>query len=146
MLKPLLATSLFMTLPALAAADDLSWMEGHWRSEADGRVSEEIWTNGEGGLYLGVNRSLRNGQASGFEYLRIINTDERTAYCAQPGGGEAVCFDQVESTEHAVTFENPDHDFPQRIRYVRDGDRLTATISDLLGEQAFSFGWERVGD
>ncbi|WP_125184465.1 DUF6265 family protein [Hyphobacterium indicum] len=146
MLKPLLATSLFMTLPALAAADDLSWMEGHWRSEADGRVSEEIWTNGEGGLYLGVNRSLRNGQASGFEYLRIINTDERTAYCAQPGGGEAVCFDQVESTEHAVTFENPDHDFPQRIRYARDGDSLTATISDLSGEQAFSFGWERVGD
>jgi hypothetical protein len=146
MLKPLLATSLFMTLPALAAANDLSWMEGHWRSEADGRVSEEIWTNGEGGLYLGVNRTISGGQASGFEFLRIINTDERTAYCAQPGGGEAVCFDRVEGGAHAVTFENPEHDFPQRITYVRDGDRLTATISDLAGEQAFSFGWERVGD
>lgn len=136
--------SLVLSSPALA--DDLSWMEGHWRSEADGRVSEEIWTNGEGGLYLGVNRTISGGQARAFEFMRIVERDDGAAYCAQPGGGEAVCFGLVQSSAHAVTFENPEHDFPQRITYVRDGDRLTATISDLPGDQAFSFGWGLVAD
>jgi hypothetical protein len=42
-------------------------------------------------------------------------------------------------------FENLEHDFPQRIEYQRDGDRLTATISGP-GEdgevQSISFGWD----
>lgn len=136
--------SLIMSSPAVAG--DLDWLTGHWRNEGEGRVSEEIWTNGEGGIYLGVNRTIRDGEARGFEYLRIIHTPDYTAYCAQPGGAEAVCFERVESSEHAVTFENPGHDFPQRIHYVREGDTLTATISDLSGEPSFSFGWELVED
>ena len=141
MLKSVSATSLALLITACASADDLSWIEGHWRSESEGRVSEEIWTNGEGGLYLGVNRTTRDGQVRGFEFLRIINTDERTAYCAQLGGSEAVCFERTDSGEHAVTFENAEHDFPQRITYERDGDTLTATISDMSGEQSMNFGW-----
>ncbi len=124
----------------------LGWLEGHWRSEADGRVSEEIWTNGEGGLYLGVNRTIRDGQARAFEFMRIVETDGGIAYCAQPGGAEAVCFDTVSIEENQAVFENPDHDFPQRITYMRENDTLTATISDLSGEQAFSFGWTLVVD
>lgn len=129
-----------------ANAGDLGWIEGHWRSEGENRVFEEIWTDGEGGLFLGVNRSIRNGEASGFEFLRIVNTPDRTAYCAQPGGAEAVCFDAVSIEENRAVFENPDHDFPQRITYVREGGALTATISDLSGEQSFNFGWTLVED
>jgi len=146
MMKTALAASLVLFTPALAAADDLSWMEGHWRSESEGRVSEEIWTNGDGGLFLGVNRTLREGQARGFEFLRIHNSEARTAYCAQPGGSEAVCFERTGGDETSVTFENATHDFPQRITYARDGDMLTATISDLSGEQSMSFGWTLYSD
>lgn len=135
-----------LIVSAQANAGDLDWIEGHWRSEGESRVSEEIWTDGEGGLYLGVNRSIRNGEASGFEFLRIIHTSDRTAYCAQPGGAEAVCFDAVSIEENRAVFENPDHDFPQQIVYEREGDALTATISDLSSEQSFSFGWTLIED
>lgn len=165
MMKYLLAAGLMMTGCASATADDLSqpyshhfaWIEGHWRSESEGRVSEEIWTNGEGGLFLGVNRTIRDGQARGFEFLRIIVTDEGAAYCAQPGGGEAVCFDWVQSgmmlvddagvaVAGTVEFANPDHDFPQIITYQGGGDQLTATISDLSRETVITFSWTRVED
>ena len=146
MLKRLGVLSIALLFPACASAYDLGWIEGHWRSDSDGRVSEEFWTNGEGGLYLGVNRSIRDGQARAFEFIRIIETAEGAAYCAQPGGSEAVCFDQVSSNAHSITFENPDHDFPQRITYVRDGDALTAIISDMSGEQSISFVWTRVDE
>lgn len=141
MMKTVLAIHLVLMVPAIACGDDLAWIEGHWRSEADGRVSEEIWTNGEGGLYLGVNRAIRDGEARGFEFLRIVETEDGAAYCAQPGGNEAVCFEQTNRAENSVTFENAAHDFPQRITYSRDDDTLTATISDLSGEQSMSFGW-----
>jgi hypothetical protein len=140
-MKTVLAASLALFIPALAAADDLAWIEGHWRSESEGRVSEEIWTNGDGGLYLGVNRTLSDGAARGFEFLRILETAEGAVYCAQPGGNEAVCFERVSTRENSVTFENPDHDFPQRISYARDGNALTATISDMSDEHSMSFGW-----
>ncbi|WP_421789986.1 DUF6265 family protein [Hyphobacterium sp.] len=159
-----------LVLTGAAAADDpdvaerrawmeeqgsLAWIEGHWRRESEGRVSEEIWTNGEGGLYLGVNRSIRDGQARAFEYMRIVNTDEGMQYCAQPGGGEAVCFrywggeagfnmETREPFTGQAVFVNPDHDFPQRIVYARDGNELAAIISDMDGENAITFRWTRV--
>lgn len=137
--------------------NELAWLEGHWRSESEGRVSEEIWTDGEGGLFLGVNRTIRDGQARAFEYMRILNTDEGPLYCAQPGGGEAVCFryfggeagfnlETREPFTGQATFLNADHDFPQRIVYAREGNTLTATISDMSGEQSMMFSWTRVGD
>ena len=35
----------------------------------------------------------------------------------------------------SVTFVNPDHDYPQKIRYERKGTRLTAVISKMNGEE-----------
>ena len=82
-----------LILSGQANAEDLSWMEGHWRSEADGRVSEEIWTSGEGGLYPGVNRTISDGQAQAFVFMRIAATgDMEATYCAQPGGGGSGVF------------------------------------------------------
>lgn len=135
-----------LTLGAPAFADDLDWMEGHWRSAEGDQVSEEIWTNGDGGLHLGVNRTVIAGQARGYEFLLIAVTDAGATYCAQPGGNEAVCFPSTNIEDNRVTFENPDHDFPQRIVYARNGNQLSATISDLTGERSFEFGWTLVAD
>lgn len=128
-------------------AGDLDFMTGHWASEPGPRVTEEIWTDGEGGLFLGVNRTLVDGEARAFEYLRIAyNDDGEGEYCAQPNGGTATCFRLVETGDSHAVFENAEHDFPQRIRYAREDDTMTATISDMSGEQSFSFVWTRVTD
>ncbi|MEO1309451.1 MAG: DUF6265 family protein [Pseudomonadota bacterium] len=133
---------LFLTVNAAAeeAAPDLGWLSGHWRAEREGRVSEEIWTDAEGGLMLAVNRSVRDGRARGFEFLRIQLFGEPALY-AQPGGGPATRFALVEAGAGYVVFENPDHDFPQRVLYRREGNRLTATASDLEGGNPQVFRW-----
>lgn len=82
-----------------------------------------------------------------FEFLRIIERDGSLVYIAQPGGGEAVEFSLVavksESNAQEVTFENAEHDFPQRIRYTLDGDALTAEVSDLAGSKSMRFAFRR---
>lgn len=138
------------TGPAMAAElDELRWMSGHWRSSTDeGVISEEVWSDGAGGLMLGTNRTLRDQQAVAFEFMRITSNPDgaQTRYCAQPGGATAICFVLVDQSERHVRFENPDHDFPQVIEYRREGDALTARVSDLSGAHSLSFSWQRVAD
>ncbi|WP_291843559.1 DUF6265 family protein [Maricaulis sp.] len=129
---------------ALGQSISLDWMAGHWRSTNADPVIEEVWTDGAGGLLLGINRTQVEGRAVGFEFLRIELAGETGRYCAQPGGRPATCFNLTEQSTMSVRFENPGNDFPQVIAYSRDGDVLTALISDLSGEQAMSFTWSRV--
>lgn len=130
------------------AAEDanLDWLSGHWQSRGSDPVIEEVWTDGAGGLLLGLNRTRVESQAVAFEYLRIETTDTGRRYCAQPDGRPATCFDLTGQTATSARFENADNDFPQVIEYSRDGRTLTATIADLTGEHAMVFSWERVGD
>ena len=50
-------------------------------------------------------------------------------YIAQPGGQPPTHFARTDGGENWVRFENPEHDFPQRIEYRRDGDRLYTEVA-----------------
>ena len=44
-----------------------------------------------------------------------------------------------------IVFANPQHDYPQRIRYWRDGMDLNAEISTMDGSQAVRWHYRRQG-
>jgi hypothetical protein len=72
-----------------------------------------------------------------------VGADGALAYLAQPGGRAPVAFRLAAREGTSATFENPTHDFPQRIRYVRAGETLTATISAMDGSNAMSWTFRR---
>lgn len=131
-----------------AGTTDLSWLAGHWVEESwDGdpaaRRGEEHWLAPTANLMLGINRTLEGDRTRAFEYLRIEITPDGARYLASPGGRPATAFALIESGPRHAVFENPDHDFPQRIRYRRVGDRLEASIEGTVdGEKrSMSWGW-----
>jgi hypothetical protein len=140
--------------PAVAASspseapsvERLSWLAGTWSGESGGMRMEEHWMEPRGGMMLGLHRDLLPGGKLFFEYLRIETTEQGIAYVASPRGGRSTRFPLLEMTERRVVFENPDHDFPQRIAYeLREAGRLCARIE---GEQdgkskASEWCWER---
>lgn len=128
-----------------ATVDDLAWLAGDWASEADGRWTEESWAPPRGGVMLGHSRSGRGETLRAFEFLRIAaGEDGAPAYIAQPQGRAPVMFRLVQRDAASATFENPAHDYPQRIAYVRAGDAMTATISAIDGSKARSWTfWRR---
>ncbi len=134
--------------PANAAAEDaqhaLAWMEGCWISP-DGR-SYEIWSAPLGGMLFGYSVSLSNGEATFFEQLRIETGDGPARYVAYPSGQAPAAFIEISAGEHSVVFANPDHDYPQEISYVRDGDALRAQISLVGGEDPRIFEKRRCKD
>lgn len=128
--------------PTFENLDALAWLVGTWGDEA----TLEHWTNGAGGLMLGVHRDLRDGRASFFEFLRIALTrDGGIVYLASPAGrNPPTAFTLTEIEENRAVFTNPDHDFPQRIDYALEDGDLVVTISEADQSNQRTWRWPRL--
>ncbi|HSB11701.1 MAG TPA: DUF6265 family protein [Blastocatellia bacterium] len=112
--------------------EKLAWISGCWKSE--GKVqTEEQWTKLEGQSMLGVGRTIANGKTVFHEFLQIRDRADGVFYIAQPNGGAAVEFKLVKVNATQAVFENPQHDFPQRIIYQRSVDGLL--LAAIEGEE-----------
>ena len=128
MRKVILCLSLAVPLSAAPAIDDLKWLTGHWTATIAGVQSEELWSAPAGGMLLGIHRDVRPNGKAFFEFFRIAETKDGIVYFAQPGGRPATEFTLTESSDGRAVFENPRHDFPQRIIYTLQEGRLCARV------------------
>lgn len=138
------AFALAAVLASPVTADALSWMSGYWLSCDSGREVSETWSDPRGGMMLGSALTLENGQLTGFEASRISAADANggnIAYFAGVDGAPPVVFPAVEANGRRVVFENPTHDFPQRVIYERVGDTLNARIEGRVGNQDQAMAW-----
>lgn len=143
-LGALLGLALAGQAPPPATVADLAWMSGRWESVRGNNWTEEVWSMPRGGVMLGFSRSVREDVGRDFEFLRLAaGPDGRPTYYAQPGGGAPVPFRLVAHDRTSATFENPDHDYPQRIIYRRFGRSMTATISSIDGSGERSWSYNR---
>ena len=138
--------ALFLALSAPAqSVGDLLWLSGVWMSRSgDGRWADEYWTLPRDGLMLGAGMAGQGEKVNFFEHMRIA-TDRsgQMAFFAMSNGGPAVVFPVVRQGPNLVVFENPKHDYPQRITYSTDGQRLTAIISQMDGSRAMRWDYQR---
>ena len=145
MLKAAVLAAALMTqtpapTPALSAAD-LSWLAGYWLDCSGGREASETWSDPRHGLIVGHAVTVRGGR-SGFEAAHIGPLpDGGTAYFASLSGAPATPFPLIESGPGRAVFANPENDFPHRIIYERQGDRLTARIEGADDDPARSAEW-----
>ncbi len=125
------------TLSAGAEINDVSWLGGCWASDGGEPGSGEQWTSPAGGSMLAVSRTVRNNKTMAFEFLRIIETDDGgLLYIALPSGQTLTTFVMISISPDEVVFENPDHDFPQRVAYSRvSNDRLVGRIEGEINGQ-----------
>ncbi|MEE8523220.1 MAG: DUF6265 family protein [Thermoanaerobaculia bacterium] len=106
-----------------ASVDDLAWLAGCWAEVEDGQRTEECWLAPRGGMMLGLNRTARDDGRSAFEFLRIAaDGDGVVTYFASPGGKPAKGFRLTSHGSRQAVFEDPEHDFPQRLVYRLDDE------------------------
>jgi len=134
----LATTSLFAG--AAPAASDLAWLAGDWHRCRDGEIVEERWLGPRGDMLVGVNLTTSAAKST-FEHLRIARDGEGWALWAAPMGRAPVPFRMVESGVARAVFANPEHGFPARIEYWREGDDLLARIEGTLREQPAAVEW-----
>lgn len=123
-----------LSVPQIAEAqaspvDTLRWLAGCWRLSSPRSVVDEQWMAPSGGTMLGMSRTVSNGRYREHEFLRIYAAGDTLVYAANPSGQKPTEFRSTQLTASEVVFENPAHDFPQRIRYrLVSRDSLKATI------------------
>ena len=116
-----------------SALESLSWMAGSWKGTARGIEMEEHWTAPKGNTMIGLHRDVGKGRTMLFEFLRIEQQGDRIVYLSMPNGrSPATPFPLKEVSGTRVVFENPAHDFPQRIIYWKDGNDLRARIEGTI--------------
>ncbi len=125
------------------AQDDVgsaAWLSGCWVASAGDVRSEEVWMEPQGGLMVGMARTVREGVATGHEFLLLQRKDGRLTYSAYPSGQNPTDFGATEVSRQRLRFENPQHDFPQAIEYERTSlDSLTAKVYGEIGSREPAF-------
>lgn len=128
--------------PAAPTLDSLSWMAGSWSGTTRGIDMEEHWTAAKGNSMIGVHRDVGKGRTLSFEFLRIEQQGNQIVYLSMPNGrSPATPFPLKEVSGMRVVFENPTHDFPQRIIYWKDGTDLRARIEGTTNGKAGGEEW-----
>lgn len=119
-----------------ARVDALGWMSGEWCLETEGGGSqEELWTTPAGGVMLGLHRDVSAAGKGSFEFLRVEEDGEGgLTYWASPAGSAPTPFRLTGLAGQLAVFENPEHDFPQKIVYWRAEHVLKARIEGTGGE------------
>ncbi|HVT42758.1 MAG TPA: DUF6265 family protein [Thermoanaerobaculia bacterium] len=116
---------------------DLSWISGRWELSSGPVVVREWWMPASDRMMVGMSQTTKDGRLTGFEYLRIEESEAGLVYQAMPGGKGPTPFRLKELKGERAVFENPAHDFPQRIIYWKSGASLCARIEGVLrGEQS----------
>jgi hypothetical protein len=117
----------------------VSFMSGCWEMRSNGgkTVINEQWMAPSGDGMLGMNRTLKDGKMSAFEFLRIVEKSGTLYYVAQPSENQsAISFELKTITDKSVVFENLAHDFPQTITYSIVGpDSMTAVVAGKVSSR-----------
>lgn len=142
MLKFILLTVIlsFLHVGHTVTNEKFSWLEGTWEmKKANGSSRLEVWKRKDERILTGEGLSVRGQDSVLLESIELAYRENEYWYIPTvPDQNNAipVSFRLVREEENMYTFENPDHDFPQRIIYhLKPLSRLTpyqASIGDTL--------------
>lgn len=122
--------------------DQLQWLTGRWERQnmKPGKTAHERWEAGVDNTLHGWGVSFKEQDTVFVEKLQIVTDRGQLFYVASVDENNApVYFKMIEIGSNGFICENPEHDFPRRIAYVREGNRLKATISGDGKEIDFLF-------
>lgn len=103
--------------------NDLAWLSGCWESNRNGREINEQWMKPSGQTMLGMGRTVAKGKTVEYEFVQIRQEiDGNLYYVAKPSGQSEASFKLIKLQNREATFENPEHDFPQRVIYRLEAD------------------------
>ena len=112
----------------------LSFMSGCWRGSFGGGQAgpgtiEEYYSTPTSNMIIGVTRFVRGGRTVDFEFTRITSGDSGVVLMPQPRGRPPTPFRMTSNDSISAVWDNPQHDFPQKISYRRiSNDSIVAAI------------------
>lgn len=111
----------------------MEWLVGSWEQKLPEGSLIETWTKDNDSTYSGKSYFIREKDTLHSESIVLTQKNEDLLYIPTVKGqnnDEPVTFTMTSDAENAFTFENPAHDYPQKITYKKVNEtNLLATIS-----------------
>ncbi len=113
--------------------EKMNWLVGQWENKMPEGLLVENWKKENDSTFSGSSYFINAKDTVHSESIRLTQKEEELIYTATVTGqndDQPVDFKLTSDTENSFTFENPAHDYPQKITYKKvDQNNLTATIS-----------------
>lgn len=82
-----------------AALEEISWMEGHWKGEAFGGITEEIWSPPLGGSMMFSFKLVVDGEVNFYELGHIRQLNETLVFELKHFGGDLIGWEEKEDVQ-----------------------------------------------
>jgi hypothetical protein len=143
----ILSLAALAATPLVQAQEPLGWLVGEWCTNPEGGTQTcERWAPMAKGEMQGVSETRRGAVIVTAETMRIIDDAGGLVFHAEPKGQAAADFRSTarDAAPSELMFENRAHDYPQRVRYWREGEMLMAEIALADGGKPMRWAYHRV--
>lgn len=121
---------------------NFDWLLGKWQriNEEKGIETFEVWNKESNSEYKGIGFSMKENDTISQEKMTILKSDKIWALkVIAKGEIETTNFKITNIEDFKFTCENKELDFPNKIEYWKDGDKIKALVSGTDLEIAFEF-------
>ncbi len=110
------------------------WLLGDWEKTDSLGTLKEIWVIKDDSTFVGQSYYIQNKKDTLHnEQIELIQDGEHLIYSATVKGENndtAIPFQMTKDEDSLLVFENPKHDYPQKIKYkLFKNNSLVATVS-----------------
>lgn len=111
-----------------------NWLLGEWEKKDSLGTLKEIWTSEDDSTFIGKSYYIQNEKDTLHdEQIELMQDGEHLIYTATVKGENndtPIQFQMTKDEDSLLVFENPKHDYPQKIQYklLKNGS-IIATIS-----------------
>lgn len=125
--------------------ESFDWLVGNWKrldNELENKTFEN-WKKETNNRFLGHGFVMKELDTIWQE--KMILSKKESIWVLEvntPGNDDLVEFSLTEYDSNSFTVENPNHDFPKKIKYWKNKEKLSALVSG--NENEINFEFERI--
>ncbi|RUT71720.1 hypothetical protein D0817_03285 [Flavobacterium cupreum] len=112
------------------------WLIGNWENKSPDGLLTENWQKVNDSTFSATSYFIKGKDTLHFEKIVLSQKGEKLTYSATVNGqnnDKAIDFPSTSETETKLVFENPQHDYPQKITYTKGANNsLTAEVTGKL--------------
>ena len=116
--------------------EQMNWLIGNWENKMTDGILTETWTKANDSVFEGTSYYFKGKDTIHLENIRLIQKGDGLVYSTTIKGqnnDEPVDFKLTSEKETEFTFENPAHDYPQKITYNKI--KSTHFLTTISGKQ-----------
>jgi len=113
-----------------------NWLIGNWENTSPDGILTENWQKLNDSTFTAASYLIKGKDTIHLESIVLARKGETLTYLATVKGqndNKPVAFTSTNETENKLIFENPQHDYPQKITYTKGpNNTLTAEVKGKL--------------